>query len=330
MKRTLPLLVLGMMTFASHVNAQQLKAKVFRDAFYYEPLLAEPRPARMMLLIPAWSKEFPHSQEPGNRFAWQISLGEELPIVTASNQVSDGPLSVGRWGVGLWIPVSFHVIEDFKDTSNPIVDTDYRFGFMVKFQRQFEKVGLGIRFVPWNHESTHLGDEYTILATRDPAFERINVSYENWEYGFSLEGGQLFSDGDVWKVRHGGRQPWGSDGYYSDHLLGSEDKTLTPSVANFEPSVGGEYRFSEWRGRQLYVSADGRYQTIYTYHQTADNPELRQWSLNWQVGRAVPEGTKGTPLKQYFFQVYHGVNPYGQLRSQKDYWSAGIGFVFGL
>ena len=200
MKRTLPLLVLGMMTLASHVQAQQLKAKVFRDAFYYEPLLAEPRPARMMLLIPAWSKEFPHSQDPGNRFAWQISLGEELPIVTASNQVADGPLSVGRWGVGLWIPVSFHVIEDFKDTSNPIVDTDYRFGFMVKFQRQFEKVGLGIRFVPWNHESTHLGDEYTILASRDPAFERINVSYENWEYGFSLEGGQLFSDGDVWKA----------------------------------------------------------------------------------------------------------------------------------
>jgi hypothetical protein len=44
----------------------------------------------------------------------------------------------------------------------------------------------------------------------------------------------------------------------------------------------------------------------------------------------VPEGTKGMPLKQHFVQVYRGVNPYGQLRSQKDYWSAGIGFVFGL
>ena len=44
---------------------------------------------------------------------------------------------------------------------------------------------------------------------------------------------------------------------------------------------------------RLYVSADARYQTVYTYHQTADNPGVRQWSLNWQIGRAVPEGTKG-------------------------------------
>lgn len=311
-------------------DQRRLKSKLFRDAPYFEPLLAEPRPARIMLLIPAWSKQFPHSVEPGNRFAWQISLGEELPILTLSDQVADGPLNPGRWGLGLWIPISFHVIEDFKDPSAPIVDTDYRFGFMVKFQRRFEKFRLGLRFVPWNHESTHLGDEYTIFASEDPAFERINVSYENWEYGVSLEGEGLFSDGDTWKARHGGRQPWGSDGYYSDHLLGSDDRTLTPSVANFEPSLGVEYRFSEWRGRQAYVSVDTRYQTVYTYHQTPTNPEPRQWSWNWQVGRAVPEGTRGTPLKQYFVQVYHGVNPYGQLRSQRDYWSAGFGFVFGM
>jgi hypothetical protein len=330
--RTLPvcLLSLPLLLGSSALNAQEIKTKVFRDAGYYEPLLGEPRPARTMLLIPAWSKAFPHSVEPGTRFAWQISLGDELPIVTVSNQVSDGPLSPGRWGAGLWIPISFHVIEDFKDTSNPIVDTDYRFGFMLKFQRRFERVGFAIRFVPWNHESTHLGDEYTLLAASDPAFERINVSYENWEYGLSIEGEELFSEGDTWKLRHGGRKPWGSDGYYSDHLLGSDEQTLTPSQANFEPSAGVEYRFSEWRGRQAYISADARYQTVYTYHQTPENPEERQWSLNWQVGRAVPEGTRGVPLKQYFVQFYYGVNPYGQLRSQKDYWSAGLGFVFGM
>lgn len=307
-----------------------IKAKTFRDAPYYEPLLGEPRPARTMLLIPAWSEEFPHSVEKGSRFAWQISLGDELPIVTVSNQTADGPLINGRWGLGLWIPISFHVIEDFKDVSNPIVDTDYRFGFMLKFQKAYERIRFGVRFVPWNHESTHLGDEYTIFASESRDFERINVSYENWEYGISVEGEELFSDGDSWKLRTGGRKPWGEDGYYSDHLLGSEEKTLTPSSANFEPSLGLEYRFSEWRGRQTYVSVDARYQTVYTYHQAPENPEERQWSSNWQIGRAVSEGTRGVPLKQYFVQAYWGVNPYGQLRSQKDYWSAGLGFVFGL
>lgn len=326
-------LTVGLATCSLPAHAQDdrlIKTKVFRDSPYYEPLLAEPRPARTMLLIPAWSKEFPDSVESGTRFAWQISLGDELPILTVSDQSIDGPLNSDRWGFGLWIPISFHVIEDFKDTSNPIVDTDYRFGFMAKFQKRFETLQLGVRFVPWNHESTHLGDEYTILASRDPSFERINVSYENWEYGVSLEGEGLFSDGDTWKMRTGGRKPWGKDGYYSDHLLGSEETTLTPSVANFEPSIGMEYRFSEWRGRQSYVSADTRRQTVYTYHQTAENPEERQWSLNFQIGRAVPDGTKGVPMKQYFVQFYRGVNPYGQLRSQKNYWSAGIGFVFGI
>ena len=305
--------------------------RFFRDRPYYEPLLAEPRPARNMLLVPGWSDEFPHSVNAGSRFAWQIALGDEFPILTFSSQESDGRLLRGRWGLGLWIPVSFHVIEDFKDTSNPIVDTDYRFGFMTKFQVALrEDLRLGLRFVPWNHESTHLGDEYTILASQDPAFERVNVSYEFWEYGVSFEGDGLLTDDDNWTVRHGGLAPWNDDGYYSNHLLGSEEATLTPSTKNYEPSAGFEYRFSEWRGRQLYVSADVRNKLIYNYHQTPQNPEERQWSWNLQVGRALPSGTSGTPLKQYFVQFYRGVNPYGQLRSQKDFWSVGFGWVFGL
>jgi len=65
-----------------------LSTEFFRDHPFYEPLLAEPRPARTMLLVPGWSKEFPDSVKEGNRFAWQISLGDELPILTLSNQQS--------------------------------------------------------------------------------------------------------------------------------------------------------------------------------------------------------------------------------------------------
>ena len=111
---------------------------------------------------------------------------------------------------------------------------------------------------------------------------------------------------------------------------GATQPTLTPSTQNYEPSFGVEYQDAGMAGRQVYVSADVRNKLIYNYHQTPQNPEQRQWSWNLQVGRAVPMGTTGTPLKQYFVQVYRGVNPYGQLRSQKDYWSAGFGWVFGL
>ena len=92
--------------------------RFFRDQAFYEPLLAEPRPARNMLLIPAWSKEFPDSVEKGSRFAWQINLGDEFPILTLRRSVR-GADRKGQWGFGLWTPVSFHMIEDFKDSRIP-------------------------------------------------------------------------------------------------------------------------------------------------------------------------------------------------------------------
>jgi hypothetical protein len=306
----------------------QSRVKFFVDAPIYDPLLAESRAQRNQLVVPGWSKEFPHSVEKGKRFAWAITLGDEFPILKLSNREPNDQLDEGQYAFGLWIPVSFHVIEDFKDTSAPIVDTDYRFGFITKFQYGLrENLRFGIKFVPWAHESTHLGDEYVILAERDASFERINVSHEDWEYGISLEG-------DQWKVRHHGTRPWGSKGYYSDHLLGEEEAKLTPSRANYEPSFGFEYAFPSlaWNHRQLYVSAEAKYKLIYNYHQTPENPEERQWSINLQVG-GVEEANVGgrdrSPLKQVFVQFYRGVNPYGQLRSQKDYWSVGIGWVFG-
>jgi hypothetical protein len=311
----------------------------FTDLPYYEPLRAEPRAARILILFPAWSKAFPNVQNGGNRFAWQIVLGKELPLVARSNEsVNANVLRAGKWGVGLWLPLSFHMIEDFKDESNPIVDTDYRFGFMVKAAYGVtDKVRLNFRLVPWAHESTHIGDEYTIHAlTMNPTFERVNVSYEYHEYGISLEG-RPGGNADL-VLRTGGISPWNNKGYYDTNLLGSTVGTLTPSQHVFEPSVGGEYRAgaisSGWlhallKKRQPYLSIDTRDKLVYNYHQTPTSPEERQWSWSAQIGATVPNNTKGEVLKQYFLQFYSGVNPYGQLRSQKDYWSLGIGWVFG-
>ena len=305
------------------------RPKLFRDQPYYDPLRAEEHAARVQLLIPAWSDEFPHSETKGSRFAWQITLGRELPIVTVSSQQIDGEMNDGEWGIGLWTPVSFHMIEDFADESNPIVDTDYRFGSMVKFQYGLsDSLRLGVRYVPWAHESTHLGDEYVIIAQRSPDFERVNVSYEYQSYGISFEGDGPLGD-DTFVIRHGGLKPFGQTGYYSDHLLGSDEPRLTTSTKNFEMSFGAEYRFPEWRSRHVYVSFELRNPVVYNYHQTADAPEERQWTWNLQLGRSARRNER-TALKDYFFQIHRGVNPYGQLRSQKDYWSAGFGWNFGF
>jgi hypothetical protein len=300
----------------------------FKDLPYYEPLKSDPRAAKMTLVVPAWSKEFPHSEDPGSRFVWQITLGRELPIFGVRTQTDDGRVGAKEWGFGLWIPVSFHMIEDHKDESAPIVDTDYRYGFMTKFQYGLrEDFWLGIRFTPWAHESTHLGDEYVIIAQRQAGFERTNPSFEYYEYGVSFEK----NFGDRWlTLRTGGINLHGSDGYYSDHLLGSDEPTLTPSEKNFEPSFGVEWRGWPRGGRDVFVSLDARHKLIYNFHRAPGEEERKQWSYSLAVGRAVPEGTTGIPLKDYFGYFYWGVNPFGQLRVQESYWLAGFGWTFGV
>lgn len=307
----------------------------FKDFPYYEPLTAEPRAARIELTIPAWAKEFPHSEEPGRRFAWQITLGRELPLVGIQSEKLEGRVGRHEWGLGLWTPVSFHMIEDFKDESNPIVDTDYRFGTMVKFQYGLrEDLWLGVKFVPWAHESTHLGDEYTIIAQRDLAFERVNPSFEYYEYGVSIE--KVFGADRLQLIaRHGGINLWGEDGYYSDHLLGQDMPTLTPSRKNFEPSFGFEVRGSEiqrrlFRGRLPFASIDARHKLVYAFHRAPGETEDKQWSLKLAAGLAAPEGKRGIPLKAVYLHFYRGVNPYGQLRAQKDFWTVGVGWIFGI
>ena len=302
----------------------------FEDRYYYEALKAEPRAARISLIVPGWSEAFPFSEETGDRFAWQITLGRELPIVGVESAIPNGRFGPGQWGVGLWIPVSFHMIEDFKDDSNPIVNTDYRFGAMAKAQVGLERdAQLEFRLTPWAHESTHLGDEFTINAARlFPTFERVNVSYEYYEYGVSYHTSS-------WTIRHGGINLWGEDGYYSDHLLGDDTPTLSPSVANYEPSFGIEWTAPEvvkpngTIGRALFVSLDLRRRLIYQFHRAPGVDERHQWSWSLAVGRALPEDVTGVPLRDYFLQLYHGVNPHGQLRSQPDYTYVGLGFTFG-
>jgi hypothetical protein len=297
----------------------------FSDRHYYDPLLAEPHAAQTRVLFPSWSSVFPHSVNDGNRFAWQVSMGREIPMFGRESSSSTALPEPRKLSFGFWVPISFHVIEDFVDTSNPIVDTDYRFGFMSKAVYGLStSTWLAVRFVPWAHESTHLGDEYVILAQRLPDFERVNVSYEYYQYGVSLY--HEFPAARL-TLRHGGLNVWGDDGYYSNHLLGEEAQTITPSRKNYEPSFGGEIKFGRALGHEWFASLDARPKLAYVFHQQSPDDEQRHWSWSTAVGLAKPD-TDRSVLRAFFLYWYHGVNPYGQLRSQSDHTAIGAGFLF--
>lgn len=76
-----------------------------------------------------------------------------------------------------------------------ILDTDHRFGVQLKIQyglpgswgaRTQTHIGLNFQVC---HESTHVGDEFTISAIeRYPdTFQRVNVSYEYYDLALSFE-----------------------------------------------------------------------------------------------------------------------------------------------
>ena len=297
---------------------------------YYEPLIAEPRAANLAITAIALSDEFPFVVKPGKRAVWDITLGKEIPIWGCESRSSATAfLPPGNWGFGIWLPVSFHLVEDFKDPSAPILNTDYRFSGMVKVQRALENDRfLNFRF-QFGHESTHLGDEFSLAASAlHPDFERVNVSYEYWEYGISYE--WFVNDSHMFKIRHGGiglLNP--SNGFYSNTLLDPSQTVITRSARNFEPYFGFEWTPDSDKGGawQMFASVDARYKIIYDYHKVNDEAaEDKQWSFNLLVGiRNVQQGFLNKGVPSPFFRFYHGVNPNGQFRTQRDYTLVGVG-----
>jgi hypothetical protein len=349
----------------------------FRDRDYFDPLIAEPRAPQIAFTFPAWIPELQYSVEPGTRLAWEVSLGREIPIFARANFDEATKGLAGSQGFGLWVDVSFHMIEDMgKDPSNPIINTDYRFSLAkLKYYRVVSVSppttgstpvrrwkSFAVRADLYHHESTHLGDEFVINGQgAHPDFERQNVSFEfydlagafNWERG----------DGLLHSIRGGTTglvNP--SKGYYSDHTLEfPSPRDVLKSERNFEPYIqyefhaphrtklsdpfgpagapgtpapalqpgaGGFERPARWAP---FVSADFRRRIVLDFNKvSADAKEDTQWSVNFLGGIRSQSGNFRFAIKEIYARFYHGVNPHGQLRNEKDYWLAGFGVNFAV
>jgi len=350
----------------------------FRDRDYFDPLIAEPRAPQIAFTFPAWIPELEFSVEPGTRLAWEVSLGREIPIFTRANFDDATRALKGSQGFGLWVDVSFHMIEDMgKDPSNPIINTDYRFSLAkLKYYRVISVSppttgttpvrrwkSIAVRGDLYHHESTHLGDEFVIngQGAHPGEFERQNVSFEfydiagafNWERG----------DGLLHSIRGGTTglvKP--SHGYYSDHTLEfPSPRDVFKSERNFEPYI--QYEFHAPHRTKLaadpfgpsaaagaaaglqpgagaferparwapFVSADLRRRIVLDFNKaSADIKEDTQWSVNLLGGIRSQAGNFRFAIKEIYARFYHGVNPHGQLRNQKDYWLAGFGVNFAV
>jgi hypothetical protein len=280
---------------------------------------------------------------------WDISVGEEIPIVGIEGSRTTGkcdstqpPMYDKCWGFSLSLPVSFHMVEDFEDDSTPVINTDYRFSLLAKAQRGFAQGSVAMR-LQVGHESTHLGDEFTLHAQNNAilkhtVFDRVNVTYEYWEYGLSIELRSPYEE-HVFTFRHGGIGLLNNKkGFYAIRLLDYKpgDATLTASKENFEPSFGFEWRRAKKPIKHLgnwapLASIDLRLKTVYDYRRPANTSEEREWSVSALVGVSRVDKTinqRGVPI--FIGRFYYGVNPNGQFRNQSHYREWGLGFIVPL
>jgi hypothetical protein len=97
----------------------------------------------------------------------ETSLGVEIPVYLFSRKSRGGKQS--KFSVS--IPVSANIWFDFlEDETAPILNTDYRFALVEL--NYFQETNWGpiknfsVKFIPFFHESTHIGDELTLFGSR--------------------------------------------------------------------------------------------------------------------------------------------------------------------
>lgn len=324
---------------------------------YFDPLLSDPYATQMSVLFPAAADSFPFALNPGRSLVWDISVGHEFPMLgwesgpkrTPATDTLTG-VAAGAIGIGVWLPLSFHMIEDLsKDPSRPILDTDYRFGAQLKVQYGLPgawgtrtQTHIGLKFQA-GHESTHVGDEFTISAIEHypDTFLRVNVSYEYYDVALTFE--PNFGAGARHHLRFRAGRVWlwhPQVGWYTEtHLLYPLGAVIAPSRRNAEPygEVEFTYALPGKQGRpsatSVIASVDIRDRTVFQYQAILTHEEPSEISVNSMIGlryKRSSEGLTGRISPTLYLRYYHGVNPNGQFRSQAHFSLYGVGVEFGL
>jgi hypothetical protein len=252
----------------------------------------------------------------------------------------------------LSIPISFSVWFDFTEKrTSPILNTDYRFAllelnYLHKLPNSKIK-NIGFRFIPFFHESTHLGDELVIARINDTISTeraRINVSYETFELS------TIINDPCDQKIRNhalriGAKFLWNSGkGYYTlDTLENLPGVNIKPSKRWIEPYL--QYQFQNPDGwlsnkKMMFMFSQDfslrvRYGYPFTYFEagkfvTEELREAYQLCSNTFVGWKFLNAQNEISNTGIFLTLYLGINPHGQFRNFPVYPWLGINFIHDI
>ena len=249
-------------------------------------------------------------------------------------------------GLAISAPCSFLIWQDvFGRGTFAVINTDYRIGFGdISFIHRVKNHGLfknyTIRYAPFRHESTHIGDELTIKRKDEElAITRIDVNYNYSEFVFGI------NDPDGRKAmnhhfRIGGLIPLSQrKGWYA-FLYAEADKEKVEKVKS-PYDFYAQYQFQTNTSRsslQGIFSLEVRNRSVYNYPYYDKKGEEewteyisykeRQWSINGFIGIRYNYRTGIFSKVGLGIRGYYGLNPYGQYRNTPDYKQLGISLIF--
>jgi len=285
----------------------------FTNRGFYKPFVSEISSTINKVSVGGAKNTLPNGEISNTKFT-EIHLGVDIPILY-------GEKPKFKWAVSA--PVSLHVLwAPFEDITAPIVNNDYRFGLSftgLTYLNNSLIKNISFKITPFAHESTHIGDELTIYGFQNiDDFYRVNVSYEYYELGITLNDPDTLS-GNLLSFRMGLMgliNP--TKGYYSfsDNEIG--DKTFYPSKRWAEFYFQLNYKKTEgfltsktWHPS---LSIEARNRVKYEYER--EDKSDRVWCINAFIGYDVtPKNTNNIKTVGHYLRFYTGINPHGQLRN---------------
>ncbi len=215
----------------------------------------------------------------------------------------------------------------FEEKTAPVINTDYWFGTQIKFitypfkANKFAK-NISVNFQPLFHESTHLGDEFSIHGYHNiPDFKRINISYEAWNLSVTLNDPDTLK-GNVLSLKTGIQSLWtNKDGYYNIDSLEVKGETIPKSsrtaeyyfLVNYQRTKG--FMCSE--NRQNIFSIEVSNRAKFSYIENIE--ETRVWNYNIYFGWVFKTSNKAFRNIGFFIRHYQGINPHGQFRDTNNF-----------
>ncbi len=313
---------------------ETLKSRSYflKDFQYYKPMIADLRtPQNHARFYQADAVKFSNNDEGRNdedHIFFDPSFGEYFPIFGFNFIKETEDKAMVLPGIAFFIAGSAHMMLDFYTVSNDVINTDYRVGVGAAMRFPLiHKLSARYRFF---HESTHLGDEYTLSAALNPDFRRYNVSYEANELYLALD--HLASPRHwghfLYGRIYGGKRWLNTDsfqGFTGDYL---ETARLQVGEKN-EIESGAEVLLQGWPDPEqnsgwgwlrkllapqyLFIATDFQHHNKYA----VVNPQ-RVWSKNYVLGIIYGQylALIGERTVRWQINYYDGINPHGQFRME--------------